>query len=69
MGRDKKFLAQYFHDGSWWGLEFYADDFEDAEVICRAHNLKLLGEHQITIPAIGGSWLPNLIVRFRNAFS
>lgn len=66
MERNTKFLAEYYHDGSWWGLHFFATDFEDAEVICRAHNLKLLGEHKMTLPAVGGAWLPNLIIRLRN---
>ena len=69
MERNTGFLAQYFHDGSWWSVEFYANDFEDAEVICRAHNLKLLGEHKVTIPAGGGSWLPNAIIWIRNRFA
>ena len=67
--RQTKFLAEYFHDGSWWSVEFFASDFDDAEVICKAHNLKLLGEHKMTIPAIAGGWLPSLIIRLRNAFT
>lgn len=65
--RNKKFLARYFHDGSWWCLEFFAADFDDAEIICRAHNLQLDGEHVMTIPAGTGSWLPNLITWLRNS--
>lgn len=67
--RNKKFLASYFHDGAWWCLDFYAADFDDAETICKAHNLRLDGEHMMTIPATPGTWLPNLIVRLRNLFS
>jgi hypothetical protein len=67
MERNKKFLAEYFHDGSWWSLEFYASDFDDAAVICKAHNLKLLGEHKMTIPVGHGAWLANVIIRVRNA--
>lgn len=44
----------------------FAADFADAEVICKAHNLKLLGEHKMTIPAAGGAWLPNAIIWIRN---
>ena len=66
MGEEKKFLARYYHRGSWWCINFFALDFDDAEAICRAHNLQLDGEHMMTIPAVGGSWLPNLIIRFRN---
>lgn len=68
MKRNKKFLASYYHDGSWWCLDFYAAGFDDAETICRAHNLRLDGEHVITIPA-GGSWLPNAIIWIRNKFA
>jgi hypothetical protein len=64
--RNTKFLAEYFHDGSWWSVELFAADFNDAEVICKAHNLKLLGEHKMTIPAAGGTWLPNVIIWLRN---
>lgn len=35
--RERKFLARYYHRGSWWTLEFFALDFDDAEAICRAH--------------------------------
>ncbi len=41
MDRNKKFLASYYHDGSWWGSEFYAADFDDADVICKKLNLRL----------------------------
>lgn len=67
--RNKKFLASYYHDGSWWCVDFYAADFDDAETICKAHNLRLDGEHVMTIPAVTGSWLPNFIIRLRNAFA
>ena len=67
MGRTKKFLASYYHDGSWWGIHFFAEDFDDAETICKAHNLRLDGEHIVTIPASTGAWFPNLIIRLRNA--
>lgn len=39
-----KFLGRYYHRGHWFTFDFYATDFEDAEAICRAHNLKLDGE-------------------------
>ncbi len=67
--RNKKFLVSYYHDGSWWGIELFAADWQDAEVICKAHNLTLDGEHVATIPAGAGAWLPNLIIRIRNAFA
>jgi hypothetical protein len=70
LERNKKFLARYYYDGSWWCIDFYAADFDDAESICNAHNLQLDGEHVMTIPAVGGTWLlPNLIIRIRNAFA
>lgn len=62
----KRFLADYFHDGAWWGVDIYAYDFPDAEVRCKKLGLKFLGEHQMTIPAGTGPWLPNLIIRLRN---
>lgn len=62
----KKFLARYYHRGSWWGIEIYARDWDDADAICLAHNLQLDGEHVMTIPVVAGSWLPTLICRFRN---
>ena len=64
--RNTRFLASYYHDGSWWVVDIYAADFDDAEVICKAHNLRLDGEHVMTIPAVGGSWLANLIIRLGN---
>lgn len=64
--RNTKFLARYFHDGSWWCVELYASDFDDAQAICDAHNLQLDGEHVMTIPVVVGSWLPEWIVRARN---
>ena len=63
-----KFLGRYYHRGHWFRFDFYADNFEDAEAICKAHSLKLDGEWVVTIPAVTGSWLPNLLVRLRNAF-
>lgn len=63
---EKKFLARYYHRGSWWCVEFFALDFDDAEAICCVHNLQLDGEHMMSIPATMGAWLPNLIVRVRN---
>ena len=63
-----KFLAQYYHRGRWFATEFYAEDWADAEVICKAHSFKLDGEWVATIPAATGSWLPNLIIKIRNAW-
>jgi hypothetical protein len=63
----KRFLAEYFHDDAWWTVDIYAYDFADAETRCKKLSLKLLGEHKMTIPATGRSWLPTLIIRFRNA--
>lgn len=63
---NKKFLASYYHNGSWWNLSFYATDWDDAETICRKLNLRLDGEHMMTIPAYGGSWIPSLICWLKN---
>lgn len=65
----KRFLAEYYHDGGTWGIDIYAYDFDDAEVRCKKLGLQLLGEHKMTIPAVGGAWLPNLIIRVRNLFA
>lgn len=62
----KRFLAEYFHDDAWWSVDIYAYGFSDAEIRCRKLSLRLLGEHQFTIPATGGRWIPNLIIRFQN---
>ncbi len=62
----RRFLAEYFHDDAKWMVDIYAYDFDDAEVRCRKLGLQLLGEHQMTIPAVGGSWIPSLIVKVRN---
>lgn len=61
-----KFLASYFHNGSWWGVEIYAVDWDDAETICRKLNLRLDGEHKFSVPAIGPTWIPDAICRVRN---
>jgi hypothetical protein len=64
--RATKFLASYYHDGSWWTLEFFAADMADAEVICKAHSLQLDGEFIAAIPAVSGAWFPNFIIWLRN---
>lgn len=62
-----KFLASYYHNGSWWNLTFYAIDWEDADVITKKLNLRLDGEHMMTLPAIGDStWFPSLVCWLRN---
>lgn len=62
----RRYLARYFHENSWYGVDVYATSFHEAEIICRAHNLQLDGEHMATIPAFAGAWLPNLILWIRN---
>lgn len=52
--RNRRFLAKYFHDGSWWALDIYAVDSADAEAICRKLNLQLEGEHVATIRVPSG---------------
>lgn len=67
--RNKKFLAQYFHDGSWWSVDIYAIDFADAEAICKKLNLQLDGEHIMTIPACAGAGIfVKTICAIRNFF-
>lgn len=64
----KRFLAEYFHDGATWMIDIYAYDFNDADIRCKKLSLRLLGEHQMTIPAGTGAWLPNLIIWLKNRF-
>lgn len=66
----KRFLAEYYHDGSWWGCDIHAYDHEDAEARAKKlGNLKILGERVMSIPCVApGSWLPNWIVGFLNWF-
>jgi hypothetical protein len=48
-----KFIAEFDHDGaSWGGIEFYAEDFADAEarIASMRMSLRLCGEHIDTIP-------------------
>lgn len=60
-----KFLARYFHRGSWWVVEIYAVDWDDAETICRKLSLRLDGECKMKI-SIPGAWFPNLILWLRD---
>lgn len=62
---EKKFLASYYHRDSWWAVEIYAVDWDDAETICRKLSLRLDGEYKFSIPA-GNSWLANLVCWFNN---
>lgn len=68
LRRTKRFLARYFHNGEWYGVDIYASSFSEAEIICKAHSLHLDGEHVVTISSVTGAWLPNLIIRLRNIF-
>lgn len=62
-------MAKYYHDGSWWCVDIYANDFSDAEAICKKLNLQLDGEHIMTIPACPGSGMfVNAICAIRNFF-
>jgi len=67
--RDTKFLAQYFHDGSWWSVTIYAADHDDAEIICKKLGLQLDGELIATIPGYpGAGWIANAVCAIRNFF-
>jgi hypothetical protein len=66
LDANTKFLASYFHRGSWWCVEIFAVDWEDAETICRKLSLRLDGELKATVPAVSGSWLPSLICWLKN---
>lgn len=48
----KKYCCEYFHDGSWWGIEITAYDWADAEIRAKKMSLQLLGEYYATIPAV-----------------
>jgi len=47
----KTYCCEYFHDGSWWGLEITAYDWADAEARAKKMSLQLLGEAGPKIPA------------------
>lgn len=49
-------------------IDIYAYDFNDADIRCKKLSLRLLGEHQMAIPAGTGAWLPNLIIWLKNRF-
>jgi hypothetical protein len=62
----KKFLTKYFHDGRWWATDIMAYDREDAEARCQKLRMQLEGEHIMDVPAVGGSWLADLICWWNN---
>ena len=47
----RTYCAEYFHDGSWWGITFTAYDWADAEARAKKMSLQLLGEQGPTISA------------------
>lgn len=62
-----RFLANYDHDGSNWGVDIYAYDWEDAAERCRKLNLNLDGEFVMAVPARMG-WFAKASCRIRNFF-
>lgn len=72
---DVLFLARYFHRGAWFCVQFYAEDWADAEEIAAAHSLQLDGQLVASIPVPRFALVPgptvleevaNLAVRVRN---
>lgn len=63
----KKFLCQYYHDGSWWSQIIDAYDFEDAEIRAKKLSMQLDGEYVMTIDGRCG-FLASMICRIRNFF-
>lgn len=66
----RRYLFEYYYDGSWWGFDIAASSVKDAQdrinKMCFA---KYVGEHRHTIKIkIGGSVLLNLFCFVRNFF-
>ena len=63
----KTYLYDYYYDGSRWSLEITAHNKEDADAILKTLPMaNYVGELQLTIRAVTGGWLPNLIVWWKN---
>lgn len=52
--KTERYLARYFYDDSWWGVDIYATDFDDAKARCNKLGLQLDGKHFITLPSFVG---------------
>ena len=64
------FALRYYYQGSWWGLEIQAANWEDAEARAKKLGCQLDGEVVMKIPAnAGGSFLAPAITWFRNLFT
>lgn len=62
----KTYVCHYYHDGSKWGLNITAADWEDAEArVKKLGNLHLDGELKATYPISLGWWC-KLSVAIRN---
>ena len=71
MKPTKEYVCDYYHDGSWWGLNIHAYNIEDAEARCKKlGNLRLQGELILSMPAYPctGSLL-KAVCAIRNFFS
>lgn len=63
----KTFLYDYYYDGKRWSLEITAYNKDDADAILKTLPIaNYVGELQFKIPAITGSWLANLIIKWKN---
>ena len=49
-----KFLVRYFNRGDWYSTKINAENWDDAEDICRRHSLQLDGEYKFTLYGIFG---------------
>jgi hypothetical protein len=64
----KTYCCEYYHDGSWWGIDITAYDWADAEVRAKKMSLQLLGESGGKVSAVPGmgtivkllTWVRNL---------
>lgn len=62
------FTASYRHRGATWGVDFWADDWDDARERCEKLNLHLDGEVIARIPARVG-FLAKAACAIRNFFA
>jgi hypothetical protein len=66
----RRFVASYHHDGSWWILDIYAYDWEDAEARCKKLGVRLDGEFSCVIESsLGNRPLIDAYCRFRTFVS
>lgn len=45
----EKYLVRYYNKGEWYATYINADSWDEADNICRRHNLQLEGLYQFTV--------------------